>query len=219
MPLVDHHESSMILSEEIKDDKGRGTGFAEILGFRDHGWGNVTRGFFGVHLGTRLGRVRSAPDNAPASSGWMATQHVTGVLGVGAFALQLEWQQQTEHFDYDRGFGGEMVSHGLVTWVGYSPSAVEGTLGISLGYGTSSDATLSLGSQDNRALYGSVDASSAFYGVSLDTFVIGGGMFQWGIRPRLVIGYSSVDADMPLPNLPTSYSGVSVGVEAVGTMF
>ncbi len=214
-PAVDARESVMILGEEEKDSEGKGTGWFEVIGFKDPSWGNYTRGYFGVHAATLIGRVRSAPDNAPASSGWMLMQHVTGVIGVGAYALQLDWQQRTESFNYDRGFGGELVSKGVVTWFGYAP---RGSVGVSVGYGRPR-ATLGLGSATNRTLYGSVDASGAFYGLALDTFVVAGGVGQWGIRPRLVLGYSSYEADVARPNLPTSYSGLSAGIEIVGTIF
>jgi hypothetical protein len=229
-PLNNVTESTAILGDEYEYENGEakrvdpakpqsgqqsGVRFFELLGFQDHSWGNVTRGFFGVHMATMFGRVRGSPSNAPASSGWMMTQHITGVLGVGAMAVQVDWQQRTEGFNYDRGFGGEMRSKGVVAWLGYSPV---GAAGISVGYGRPKG-TLSFGSSDNRALYGEAEASGAFYGLALDMFVAGGGVMQWGIRPRIVIGYTAYEADTPLPNVPASYSGLSVGLEVVGTVF
>lgn len=189
-----------------------------LLGFAHQGWGNYTGGYFGVHLATMFGRVRSTSAGLPTSSGWMFDQHVSGVVGVGALSLRVDYAQRTEHFDYDRGFGGEMKTKGLVYWLGYAPVAAEGALGLAVGYGPIRDATLSLGSSDDRALYGSASASGSYVGVALDTFVVGGGFLQWGVRPRLVVGYSSVEPDVVTPNLPTDYGGLSVGVETIFTI-
>jgi len=216
VPARNVSSMTMVTGDELKDSKGRYTGWVEVLGFREVSWGNYTRGFFGVHLATALGRVRSSPGGMPTSSGWMFTQHVTGVLGVGAYALQLEWQQRSEHFNYDRGFGGEMTARGLVGWLGYSPV---GFAGLSLGYGKLDDATLGFGSESNRTLYGSVPATGSYYGLAIDTFVAGGALMQWGIRPRLLIGYASVEPAQPMANLPTSYGGLSVSFEAILTVF
>jgi hypothetical protein len=189
-------------------------GWGIVTATSDVGWQDMTKGLIGFHLGYMLGTTSASAGELPGSAGTIFPWHMTGTLGLGRFCLMLEYQKRTDAWDFEGGFGGELAAKGYVGYIGYAPVPF---LGFAFGAGTL-EGELHAGDKSNRAAYGVTAVDGIYAGLNIDAFVVGGGFLQMGWRPRVAIGYTRMTG-MEAINVPDRYSGLSVSLEALFTVF
>jgi len=213
-PMVAFTERAQIVEAET-DKSGRATGWGRVVGEAAVGWGDFTKGLFGVHASYLLGHASSSQEGLPGSGGFTYPWHLTGVLGLGPFCLIAEYQRRVEEFDYKGGFAGELYARVAAAYIGFAPVPFAG---VSVGGGRVFDGELRMGVDGERTRYGVASATGYYAGVNFDAFLLGGGFLQYGFRPRLSIGYTHASSG-DVANVPSSYSSFSATAEMVFTVF